>query len=65
MSEADIIINETPLSVGQAMSLRVAATNFFEQMADPDALGDDEHGRRMTELYRLRLGEVLKLLLRS
>lgn len=63
IDEADITINGTRLGVGQAMALRVAAAGFFEEMKNPEALGPDEHGRRMVELYRQRLGEVLSLML--
>jgi len=63
MTEADVIINGKPLSFGQAMALRVACTTFHMDMADPEALGDDEHGRAMTAAYRQRLTEVLQLLI--
>lgn len=63
MNESDITINGVQLTNAQAMALRVACTAYHQEMAsNPDALGDDEHGRRMVAAYRDRLGEVLRLL---
>lgn len=62
MTEAEITINGTPLTTGQAMALRVAAGAFLHEMGQPDALGDDEHGRRMVTAYRARIGEALALM---
>lgn len=63
-SEPQIDINGMRLSVGQAMALRVACTAYLDEMAnDPDALGADEHGRRMTLLYATRLRDVVRLML--
>lgn len=61
-NEAFVTINGTGLTIGQTMALRVAASAFHTEMGTPDALGDDEHGRKMAEGYRARLGEVLALL---
>ena len=63
MTEPDITIEGVRLSFGQAMALRVAATNFMSEMGEPDALGDDEHGRSMAKGYRERLSEVLTLMI--
>jgi len=63
MSEADIVINGTPLHRSQAMAVRVALTSYHDEMSNPDFLGPDEMGRQMTAAYRARIGEVLKLLL--
>jgi hypothetical protein len=61
--EPVITVNGQPLTIGQAMAVRVAVTDFHGQMQDPDALGTDEHGWRMVEAYKTRLDEVLKLML--
>ncbi|TGR84593.1 hypothetical protein EN866_32830 [Mesorhizobium sp. M2D.F.Ca.ET.223.01.1.1] len=62
--EPRIEINGTILSIGQAMALRVAATAYLDEMAsNPDALGEDEHGRRMTGLYADRLNEVVRIMI--
>ena len=61
--EPHITINGRELTTGQAMAVRVAITGFYEEMNDPKALGDDEHGRFMVEQYRNRLSEVLHLVL--
>jgi hypothetical protein len=60
--ESSVIINNVPLSVGQVMTIRVALTDFVLRMEN-DALGDDEHGKRMTKAYRERAVEVLKLMI--
>lgn len=62
-AEAIIIINGVEINAAQAMALRVAVTSYHAEMADENVLGDDEHGRKMTALYRARLGEILHLLL--
>lgn len=62
MSEPVILINGRRLTDGQAMAVRVAITTFHQEMAEPDALGGDEHGKRMAEGYRDRLTEVLRML---
>lgn len=61
--EPDITINGTPLSFGQAMALRVAASAYLMEMSNPDALGDDEQGRAIAKGYNERLGEVIKLMI--
>ena len=62
MTEPVITINGRPLIEAQAMAVRVAILAYHQEMADPLALGDDEHGKRMTEAYRDRLGEVLSIM---
>jgi hypothetical protein len=61
--EPDIIINGVRLNTAQAMTVRVALTSFGLEMNEPDALGDDEHGRAMSKLYRERAAEVVRLML--
>lgn len=65
MSDAIITIRGTALTDGQAAALRVAVTSFHSEMADPDALGDDEPGRLLAKAYRECLTEVLNLLLKE
>lgn len=63
MIEPKITINGTELSEGQAMSLRVAATAYFQELEDPDSFGTDKHGRAMVRAYRERLAEILKMII--
>lgn len=65
MNEPTILINGHPLTDGQAMTVRVALTEFYEAMSSKIALGDEEHGVKMTEAYRLRAREVLQMILTS
>ena len=60
--EADVIMDGTRLSPAHVMAVRVACAAYHADMQDPLALGDDEHGKRMTVAYRDRLAEVLRLL---
>jgi len=63
MGEPAITINGVPLSEGQAMTVRVACTDYqFRLMHEPDACGTDEHGLRMHAAYSERLHEVLTLM---
>lgn len=63
IDEPKITINGKPLTSGQSMLVRVAVTSFHTEMQEPNALGDDEHGRAMVKGYRERAKEVLDLLL--
>lgn len=54
-------INGHRLSPGEVMTLRSALEGFATELADPDALGDDEHGRAMTAAYRRHLGTIREL----
>lgn len=56
--EPDIIINGITLTDAQAMAVRVAISAFA-----PDC-GDDEHGVAMNRLYRERLREVFRIMVR-
>lgn len=58
MSEPEIKINGVTLTVGQAMTVRVALQSFACSMAHPNALGDDEHGRMMVKAY---IGNVAQI----
>lgn len=61
--EPVITVNGFTLSVGQAMSVRVAITSYMSEMGQPGALGDDEHGRAMAQAYQERLSEVCRLIM--
>src|SRR4051812_33049085 len=61
--EPMIIINGAPLSTAQAMTIRVALQSFLSEIAaDPDALGDDEHGRAMRAAYLNRGHEINQIM---
>jgi len=62
MSEPTIIVGNTMLSEGQSMAVRVALNSFLIEMQEPDALGDDEHGKAMAGLYRDRILEILRMM---
>jgi len=62
LTEPVITINGRPLIESQAMAVCVAILAYHQEMADPLALGDDEHGKRMTGAYRDRLGEVISIM---
>jgi hypothetical protein len=48
--EPEIIINGDTLTNGEAMTIRVALESFAADL-HRDGLGDDAHGKRMTEGY--------------
>jgi hypothetical protein len=64
VAEPRVTINGVDLSVGQAMTLRVAMAQFLEDMSHPNALGTDEHGRRMTAAYREHARNISAMILR-
>lgn len=61
-TEAAITINGIRLSFTQSWTVRVAIADFLMALADPNAMGDDEHGRAMVRGYRARAEEVQKLI---
>jgi hypothetical protein len=61
-AEAKITVNGVELSVGQAMTLRVALTQFIFGMKE-DGLGGDEQGIAIAAGYIDRGSEVLLLML--
>lgn len=62
-NEAKITINGHLVTDAQATRTAIACGSCLQEMSsNPDALGDDEHGRRMTKLYKMRLGEVMRLI---
>lgn len=56
-----IIINGHTLTNAQAMTVRVALGSFLMDLKT-HGLGDDEHGRHMTEGYRRALVEIIRLM---
>jgi hypothetical protein len=60
--QPDIVINGRQLSTGQAMTLRVALQSFLSDIAEPGSLGDDDHGRKMRELYRAHGSEINRIM---
>ena len=65
MQEPSITINGHQLGTSQAAALRVAATNMLTEMSSANALGNDEHGRKLTAAYHARLTEIMHLMLRG
>ena len=55
-------INGIPLSIGEAMTIRVALEHFYAFIADKDALGLDEHGKRMQTAYTARCLGIFRLM---
>lgn len=64
MRETRITIGDNCLTEAQSMTVRVAVTSFQWEMADIDALGDDDEGRAMVRAYRERLAEIVPMLVR-
>lgn len=60
-NEPIITINGKTLSIGQAMTVRVAIESFMLDL-DADGLGDDDTGRQMTANYKARINEIRKLI---
>jgi hypothetical protein len=60
MDEPYITINGTPLTIGQAMTVRVALSDFAITLEG--GLGDDAQGRELAKAYRERLVEIFKLI---
>lgn len=60
--EPTITINGVTLNNAQAMVVREAVASYHSDMQDPDALGDDPHGRRMTVLYREHMDAIIRLM---
>jgi hypothetical protein len=51
MDEPIITVNRQLLTEGEAMAVRVALNSLISQMKEPNALGDDDHGKAMAEGY--------------
>jgi len=59
--EAVIEINGYPLTNAESMTIRVALESFAQSLSD-EGLGDDEHGKKMTEAYQNNIREIRKTL---
>ncbi|WP_426575638.1 hypothetical protein ACP179_01980 (plasmid) [Xenorhabdus stockiae] len=59
--EPTIVINGIYLDGAQVMAIRAAVTNYLSYLRE-DRLGDDEHGKKISELYRDRLREVQEMM---
>lgn len=59
---AKITINGVDLAESHEMTLRVALSGLRAQMAEPNALGTDAHGRAMAKGYIKRCDEILQML---
>jgi hypothetical protein len=57
--EPHIVINGYTLAKGEAMTVRVALESFAMDM-EVDGLGDDEHGKRMSEAYLKNIHSIRK-----
>ena len=60
--EAVVTINGRTLTNVEASTLRCAVSSFIMTMNEPDALGDDEHGRFMRLSYLVHGREVERML---
>lgn len=58
--EPTITINGEQLSDGMAMTIRVAVESFDMDLLE--GLGDDDHGRTMTQLYRDNINRIRALI---
>lgn len=59
--EAKITVNGVPLTVGQSMTMRVALEHFAGYLNE-EGLGDDKHGKTMTNGYQARIYEIRRVL---
>ena len=62
--EPSITVNGTPLTVVQAMTIRVALQTFAAHLHH-EGLGDDGHGKMMTAAYLAAVREINALIGRS
>ena len=63
VQEPIITINGVQLGIGHAMTLRAALNCFSRELDGPNALGDDEHGKKVVNLYKKRIREINKIIL--
>ena len=49
------------LSEAEIMTIQTACVSFLDEL-NSEGLGNDEHGKKMTELYQLRIKEILEKL---
>lgn len=62
MNEPEITINGIQLNSAEAITIRVAVSSFLSNLKDENALGDDEHGKRMRKEYLKNLGIICLLM---
>lgn len=60
-NESSVTINGHKLSQAQSMTLRVAVGAFIMSL-QTEGLGDDPHGKIMTDAYLDRLAEICALM---
>lgn len=60
--EPTITIEGTPLTKAQALTVRVACSDFALWLNSENALGDDEHGKAMRAGYLHALGGIFTLM---
>ena len=59
--EPVITMNGVPLTLAQAMTVRVAIEGFSMDLMNT-GLGDDEHGKTMVKLYMQRIEEIRRVM---
>lgn len=59
--EPEISINGINIGPGCACTIRVALEVFISHLKE-NGLGDDEHGKRMTESYLNRIDDIRKIM---
>ncbi len=60
-NEALITINGIKLSTAQSLTVRVAVSSFVDDLVN-NGLGDDTHGKQMTEAYLNNLNSIIRLI---
>jgi len=60
-AEPQITVNGMELSVGQAMTVRVALQSFAQGLVD-DGLGDDEVGKSICQGYLDNIHDINKII---
>lgn len=58
MNEPKIVINGHALTPAEAMTVRVALEAYASELREPDALGNDEHGQKMVDLYLVSIDSI-------
>ena len=61
MNEPEIIINGINVGPGCAMTIRVALETFCADLIQ-NGLGDDEHGKRMKQVYLDRINDIREVM---
>lgn len=64
MGEAEVFIDGVKLTEAQVMAMRVALSSFTMRLTE-DGLGDDEHGKTMTENYIHHCNAVAAMLIQG